>query len=653
MNLFKLKSGELYEIAKKSYSIVYNNIMSRGKQKQVPTQLASSIHIVEKDNFSDFIQDNYLVSAKPSNSIEFLLLIGEVDENSEGKSRFIFFIDRDMNYWTIEDLPLISGCSQMLFDGNLIFTSQIIATSDVINLKDGSFVYYATDLLYGPSNPTFEDESARLKLNIGASFAMIGPKANMRWPFYKRYDILQKIVQSEYSPIYIYCKQLPIKFKISSSPFFPVKEVFYKYNKASKVQNFIKDTALRVSVGTISLHRLDVDLIFKNSDGRYETLVWNQNQTIYIQCVLKNGVLKAGLLNGNKNNIVFVDIPLTGVTTTLSIKDGDILICSVDSNSIIVRNHAPYIQHPDSIEKLNAILREQHDPIDLDLISSALNPSQLNARMKTRILGQMSETFKYRCLMSKPENVLKILDEQTLYSLQKLIDEYRKPGQLKCTIELSSGETLSLQKLFKGHPPNISESLEIYSNGYCNIYGILGPHRLPGNIIPMTDPVLKLDIPISKTMQVCKYNIRSIVTYVMERVATKKSIIYRYQKKYELNGMPEHHSPNILWKFEYTIYGESNGSEEDAKKKYTENPKTLIELKFSPGEQETNAWAYYNTYPSEQTLQQIVKSFSLPLCKSKEEVEIKLFERISKLKNLPTNVIIQDFCRTLHWILSA
>lgn len=643
MNLFKLKSGELYDIAKKSYSVVYNNIMSRGKQKQVPVQLASNINIVEKDNFSDFVQDNYMVSAKPSNSIEFLLLIGEVDENSEGKSRFIFFIDRDMNYWTIEDLPLISGCSQMLFEGNLIFTSQIIANSNVINLKEGQFIYYATDLLYGPSAPTFEDDSARLKLNIGASFAMIGPKANMRWPFYKRYDILQKIVQSEYSPIYIYCKHLPIKFKITSSPFFPVKKVFSEYSNVSKVQTFIKSA--------FSFQQFDVDLIFKNgdSDGNNKTFVWNQNQTIYIQCVRKNGILKAGLLNGTTSSIVFVDIPLTGVTPSSSIKEGDILNCFVDGNSIIVRNYVPYIQHPDNIDKLNAILREQRDPIDLDLIGSALNPSKLNERIKKRILGQMSETFKYRCIMSKPENVLKILDEQTLYSFQKLIDQYGKPGQLKCTLESEP----NLQKLFKGQLPNISESIEINSNGYCTIYGILGSHRLPGNINSITDPVLKLDIPISKTMQVCKYNIRSIVTYVLGKVVTKTPTTYRYQKKYEINGMPEYHTPNILWKVEYTIYGESTVSEEDAKKKYTENPKTLLELKYLPGEQETNAWAYYNTYPSEQNLQQIVKSFSLPLCTSKEEVETKLFQRINKLKTLPTSVIVQDFCRTLHWILSS
>ena len=228
MNLLELRRGDLYKIAKKSYDVVYNNIMSRGKMHQEPTFLGDlNKSSLKREHFSDLIQNDYLVSLRSDDS--YLMLIGEVDENNS-EARYIFFISRDkssnLTYFTIEDLPSIRGCAQMLFDGELL-------------INDKKAIYIANDLLYGPSTPTFEDETSRLKLNLGASFAMIGPKANTRWPFYKRYDILKKVILNDYSPISQYIRGGEA-FSMIVSPYFSAKELFSNSTDVSDVYRYLR-----------------------------------------------------------------------------------------------------------------------------------------------------------------------------------------------------------------------------------------------------------------------------------------------------------------------------------------------------------------------------------------------------------------------------
>ena len=93
MNLFKLRKGQgLYDIAKKSYDVVYNNIMSRGRIHQIPTFLGNSSTVLEREHFSGLVQNDYLVSLRASKSERFLMLIGETDENNS-EARYIFFVD--------------------------------------------------------------------------------------------------------------------------------------------------------------------------------------------------------------------------------------------------------------------------------------------------------------------------------------------------------------------------------------------------------------------------------------------------------------------------------------------------------------------------------------------------------------------------------
>lgn len=569
MNLFKLRKGQgLYDIAKKSYDVVYNNIMSRGRIHQTPTFLGNSSTVLEREHFSGLVQNDYLVSLRASKSESFLMLIGETDENNS-EARYIFFVDAELSYWVMEDLPSISGCAQMLFDGELFS-------------RDGGFVFNACDLLYGPSTPTFEDETSRLKLNLGASFAMIGPKANARWPFYKRYDVLKKVVLNEYSPIYQYtAKPYPstlrvdlqnsnIGFSIAVNPYFSVKELFSKSNDVREAHNHIAKQS-----------KLPKDSLFvftKNSD------LCGENKT---------------------------------------------LIAAKDSN-------------------------------DLKLLCVVFKPmAQWGAVYKTRILKQlMGTTFEHRCrLIRNP-------CEFAQSAVQKLIEQYGKDQKIETKIFVSEQQRCILFKFFK-ELPNITESVVHYytaelpkapsikRNQEVRItYGILGAHRIKYEIVQTTE-LAQIAASIDK-----KYGYAAKpITYVINEFALHKydprkgPQRYRYQKKYEINGMPENHTPNILWRLDITVYGESTVSEDLAKDNFTNDPKTEISVIYAPGEQESNALAYYNLYPNERTLQQMIAAFSLH--GSPSTVLQMLNERIRKLKNLPINVIMQDYCRTIVWILNT
>jgi hypothetical protein len=590
MNLFKLRKGQgLYDIAKKSYDVVYNNIMSRGRIHQIPTFLGNSSTVLEREHFSGLVQNDYLVSLRASKSESFLMLIGETDENNS-EARYIFFVDAELSYWVMEDLPSISGCAQMLFDGELFS-------------RDGGFVFNACDLLYGPSTPTFEDETSRLKLNLGASFAMIGPKANARWPFYKRYDVLKKVVLNEYSPIYQYtAKPYPstlrvdlqnsnIGFSIAVNPYFSVKELFSKSNDVREAHNHIAKQS-----------KLPKDSLFvftKNSD------LCGENKT---------------------------------------------LIAAKDSN-------------------------------DLKLLCVVFKPmAQWGAVYKTRILKQlMGTTFEHRCRLirnpcefAQSANVIskgkfaQSANEPSFAqsAVQKLIEQYGKDQKIETKIFVSEQQRCILFKFFK-ELPNITESVVHYytaelpkapstkRNQEVRItYGILGAHRIKDEIVQTTE-LAQIAASIDK-----KYGYAAKpITYVINEFALHKydprngPQRYRYQKKYEINGMPENHTPNILWRLDITLYGESTVSEDLAKDNFTNDPKTEISVIYAPGEQESNALAYYNLYPNERTLQQMIAAFSLH--GSPSTVLQMLNERIRKLKNLPINVIMQDYCRTIVWILNT
>ena len=50
---------------------------------------------------------------------------------------------------------------------------------------------------------------------------------------------------------------------------------------------------------------------------------------------------------------------------------------------------------------------------------------------------------------------------------------------------------------------------------------------------------------------------------------------YRYQIRYEVNGLPMDKSPAILWRLDVTEYGESRRSAADARRDFETMPKII------------------------------------------------------------------------------
>ena len=92
-------------------------------------------------------------------------------------------------------------------------------------LQKPLILYSSFDILYGPSQPTLEETGAQMALNLGASFAMMGPKGGKRWPWNKRYNILDTIIKNKYSPLYRYLRDLKLPFTITISPFVDLSTV--------------------------------------------------------------------------------------------------------------------------------------------------------------------------------------------------------------------------------------------------------------------------------------------------------------------------------------------------------------------------------------------------------------------------------------------
>ncbi len=673
MNLYKLEEGELYDIAKKSYNDVYNNIMSRGKNKKLPTFLGNRSTILEKENFSNLITNDYLVSPRPNRSIKLLMLIGSIDKNNED-ARYLFFIDRELNYWTIENLPSIQECAQILFDGELILPTNALLNKKVISVNKGEFIYHATDLLYGPSNPTFATmEGKLLKLHLGSSFAMIGPKANARWPFSKRYNILRRIILSDHSPIYQYNNHIKIPFRIVICPYFSVKELFPKLGRANKVHKYICDSV-------VDKHR-NCSLVFTRNDdlcGENKSIV-AQNPQPYIHISLQKSPSNhfiAGVLD--QQHLFQLDIPVIVPLETAQqqYKEGEIVLCSVKDGKLYLEYKVPYMKYPDSIETLHAILREQKDPVNLNLLCVVFDQTfQQNKRMKNQVLDQLGLTFKYRCaLRNKDPRILFPENTATLKKFEEIINRYRMDPniEIETKINVPFSDCL-LPVLFKGEEPDVTEECVLIYTTNSSVpgktsqtkvsYGILGSHRLALPVIKNT-PIGKLTVPKNEIMKICGYDIHSLTTYVSNvEKYTKKTlftlqsdkITYRHQRKYEINGMPENNTPNILWRLDITLYGDSDISERGAKDDFTNNPKMDIRIRYAPGEQERNALEYCRVYPTDEILKQTVFAFSGT--NQFQEVSLTnttkmLLERIEKIRNVPIHVVVNDYCRVLVWLFN-
>ena len=125
-----------YKVAYESYYTMYNNIMSRGKNKQMSRFLGGNPVTLEKKDFEALIKKRFMVSAK-ADGLRFLLMIGNEKATEEGRS--IYLIDKNMDFWIIlidgNQIPPVQKIAPIILDGELLIWGNItIRTKDLIKI---------------------------------------------------------------------------------------------------------------------------------------------------------------------------------------------------------------------------------------------------------------------------------------------------------------------------------------------------------------------------------------------------------------------------------------------------------------------------------------------------------------------------------------
>jgi hypothetical protein len=179
-----LNEGDVYyNIMVEAYSKIYNNIVSKGKYKKEPKLLLQPIINAANDSsyLEDIIRGKYYICPQPDGRRAQMLVEGD-NMYVEGKARMVFLEFEDGSKYICkttqkDSIPVsLYNCPPMLLDG-------------YYNEVDGS--YTIVDMYYGPSSVE--------PYQLGASFPMIGPKVWGKWPYWKRYEIIKKMLAK--SPI--------------------------------------------------------------------------------------------------------------------------------------------------------------------------------------------------------------------------------------------------------------------------------------------------------------------------------------------------------------------------------------------------------------------------------------------------------------------
>lgn len=242
--LVKDFSDPIFKDAFQSYKEIYNNAMAKGKGNLEPKSLAGNPIQLESTNMGSLFKNpneynEYFVSTK-ADGLRYMLMVGNklID-----KSRNIYFVDINLNFWIIEELPSIPSklnIDKTLIDGEILFWGRIETVRDsktrevfeyhLHKDKNGHpFIgFLAFDILYGPTNPDYVQENLskipqdraytdtssehyvpRPKFQLGSFGAMVGLKAQtladskiVRWPTTRRRNSLEQLLLNKESPLY-------------------------------------------------------------------------------------------------------------------------------------------------------------------------------------------------------------------------------------------------------------------------------------------------------------------------------------------------------------------------------------------------------------------------------------------------------------------
>lgn len=705
--------GYLYKLAVQSYEDIYNNTMSKGKVKSKHYSFLGGNPItLEKKDFTTLINNEYVVSTK-ADGIRFLLMIGN---KSQLADRHIFFVDRNKDYWVLNYngklLPTIANIPNCLLDGELMMWGDIIQSKDIIRLnktktKKPLIVYSAFDILYGPTDPKFTDEGAKMKLDMGSSGAFMGPKGGYRWPWKKRYSVLKTMLTNKYSVLHSFNKlETLFKFKMVLSPFIELKTVLNQRMtpESFMIDTYVKNLNYQFPEIPNDIKKKTDGLILTPANTEYlqgawsfcnnELFKWKPENKLTVDLKLGRKLKIKGLkenlhsyagLCKHKNELVMIGI----ILSTKQLKEESITECLWINKK---KSKTPYFEFkeyrhdkiiPNAYLTVLSVMKAIKDPFSMKTLKNVYqegidNILSKNNNQTKEVLDQISPKYKIRCLLkNNPCLIFSKLhgsdnnSNEFFNNMYKLINIFQKTpnAELESRIRFKNHTRRQpyyncLVSKLKTNGDNPTPVLRKTGGTNNRNENIRSSEAVVGDYYILEDKIIKKQINNFRTnttvfMETAGYDISHIDTYVASEEPTNKNFVptkYRYQTRYEVDPLPSSPlgiTPSVLWRIDITEYGDSNKSAELAKFNYEHNSFTSIELEFAPGDQENNMWKYYEDNPSKHVLQQIVNMFQLkPFDMDKHSVKESLDRRVRKLENVTPDFIIKDYCKLVNWILS-
>ena len=720
IRLTQEKHGYMYELAKKSYDDIYNNIMSKGKTKIKPTFLGGNPVTLEKKDFPTLVKNEYMVSTK-ADGMRFLLMIGN---KSEYDQRHLFFVDRNNNFWILvnngQELPKISGIPNCLIDGEMLMWGDIIQTEDIIRLTAYKslkplMVFSAFDILYGPTDPKFSPvqkallppgmlpknaKNEKVQFELGSSGAFMGPKGGYRWPWNKRYFVLNNMVTHKFSALNTFNNlEIDFRFKIVISPFIDLKKVLKAANPYTYMKTIFKkgleyqfpNIPKRLELKTDGLILTPANTEYLKDSWTFcgnDQFKWKPSNELTVDLKLGNLVdLKVNYDSSEKIEEVYKAYCRKGkklihvgyVITELGVEpESNIVEClwmndPNNPNLFEYKNDRPDKKLPNAQKTVISVIKAIKDPFSMKALKVVYNMGikELIRMSKNKnlplylksVLQQLDESFKLKCVLDRFPT--KIFDTRELEKLEKLVIKAQntKNAELETRFKFSMSHlpyfNCLLSKLRSSDYVQPMPVLKTYGpNGIRTSEVLLGDHKIIEESMTKRE-IQRIRFKQNDVMKKANYDIMYLDTVLSTekniRVTKFKPQMFRYQIRYEIDPLPLSplgRTPSVLWRLDITEYGESDKSWEQAKYNYEINPKSSIEIEYAPGDQENSVWRFYEDNPSPQNLLNIVNIFNLDVVNNKPEiVKAKLDQRIKKIQKLDPEFIVKDYCRLINWVL--
>ena len=204
MELIPKGTPDYFEV-KKQYDIVIKNITHDESYSKFIGGLP--ITLERKDLYTVMSKDlnnNYRYSITQKVDGTRVLLFIYNSQILDVKTKKIAFVDRNNDFYILKNssttLKLIENAQMpklptLLIDGELVaFNSnnQTVPITDTKNIKTFSFM--AFDILYGPLSIEYKGPPGYEKLQIEGEYAMAGPMGGKKWPYVRRYNILNMLL---------------------------------------------------------------------------------------------------------------------------------------------------------------------------------------------------------------------------------------------------------------------------------------------------------------------------------------------------------------------------------------------------------------------------------------------------------------------------